>query len=151
MNDNSRGDKTPQQLKPEFFTIHEDASEITYIPEDALKEGLGMVKTIKQTLTKLELSSKLRAEVWDREITKFVHQYFYLKITYILISLHLVSLEGQGSPRTLIAVCGGKISFASSYRTENNTYIYPSDWGREIIFIECSPRWFAFISLLYML
>ena len=108
MSDDSR-DKMPQQSKPKFFTIHEDASVITYIPEHALKEGLGMVKTIKQTLTKLELSSKLRAEVWDREITKFVHHYFYLKkIAYILISLHLVSLEGQGSPRTLIAVCGGK-------------------------------------------
>lgn len=68
------GDDTrdAQQSKFKFFTIHEDASEITYIPEDALKEGLGMVKTIKQTLTKLELSSKLRAEVWDRELTKFV-------------------------------------------------------------------------------
>ena len=76
MDDNNRGDKAPQQPKTNFFTIHEDASEITYIPEDALKEGLGMVKTIKQTLTKLELSSRLRAEVWDREITKFVHQYF---------------------------------------------------------------------------
>jgi hypothetical protein len=77
MNDNNRGDEMPQQLKPKFFTIHEDASEITYIPENAFKEGLGMVKSIKQTLTKLELSSKLRAEVWDRELTKFVHQYFY--------------------------------------------------------------------------
>ena len=76
MNDDNRGDNMPQQSRPNFFTVHEDASEITYVPEDALKEGLGMVKTIKQTLTKLELSSKLRAEVWDREITKFVHQYF---------------------------------------------------------------------------
>jgi hypothetical protein len=74
MNDNTRHE-TPQQSKLKFFTIHEDASKITYIPEDALKEGLGMVKTIKQTLTKLELSSKLRAEVWDRELTKF--EYFY--------------------------------------------------------------------------
>ena len=115
MNDNNRGDKMPQQSKPKFFTIHEDASEITYIPEDALKEGLGMIKTIKQTLTKLELSSKLRAEVWDREITKFVHQYIYLRIAYILIFLDLISLEGQGSPRTLIAVCGGKIIFLKSY------------------------------------
>ena len=107
MNDINRDDM-PQQSRPKFFTVHEDASEITYVPEDALKEGLGMIKTIKQTLTKLELSSKLRAEVWDREITKFVHQYLYSGIWNILIFLHLVSLEGQGSPRTLIAVCGGK-------------------------------------------
>jgi hypothetical protein len=85
MNDNNRGDNMPQQSRPKFFTVHEDASEITYVPEGALKEGLGMIKTIKQTLTKLELSSKLRAEVWDREITKFVHQYFYFEIWNILI------------------------------------------------------------------
>jgi hypothetical protein len=77
MNVNNQRDETPQQSRPKFFTVHKDASEITYIPEDALKEGLGMVKTIKQTLTNLELSSKLRAEVWDRELTMFVHQYFY--------------------------------------------------------------------------
>ena len=80
MNDNSRGDNMPRQSISKFFTVHEDASEIAYVPEDALKEGLGMIKTIKQSLTKLELSSKLRAEVWDREITKFVHQYFYFEI-----------------------------------------------------------------------
>lgn len=74
MNENNRGDNMPQQSIPKFFTVHEDASEITYVPEDALKEGLGMIKTIKQSLSKLELSSKLRAEVWDREITKFVHE-----------------------------------------------------------------------------
>ena len=85
-NDGILGDKTPQQSRPKFFTVHEDASEITYIPEDALKEGLGMIKTIKQTLKKLELSSKLRAEVWDREITKFVYQYFYFEVANILIS-----------------------------------------------------------------
>ena len=123
MNDNNRGDKMPQQSRPKFLTIHEDASEITYIPEDALKEGLGMIKTIKQTLTKLELGSKLRAEVWDREITKFVHQYIYLKIAYILIFLDFVSLEGQGSPRTLIAVCGGNIIFLKSYRERKPTYL----------------------------
>ncbi|KAF8812373.1 hypothetical protein BYT27DRAFT_7087741 [Phlegmacium glaucopus] len=100
--DDNTGDATPQQSKSKFFTIHEDASKITYIPENALKEGLGMVKTIKQILLKLELSSKLRAEVWDRE---------------------LVNLEGQGSPRTLIAVCGatgaGKSSLLNAVLDDN--------------------------------
>jgi len=77
MDDSTRDVATLQQSKPKFFTIHEDASEITYIPEDALKQGLKMVKAIKQTLIKLELSSRLRAEVWDREVVKFVHRYFY--------------------------------------------------------------------------
>lgn len=75
--DDNTIDETPQQSKPNFFTIYKDASEIAYVPEDALKEGLGMVKTIKQTLTRLELSSKLRAEVWDRELSKLVYRYFY--------------------------------------------------------------------------
>ena len=66
---------TLQPSEPKFFTIHKDASEINYIPEDALKEGLGMVKTIKQTLVKLDLSSKLRADVWDRELAKYVYRY----------------------------------------------------------------------------
>lgn len=85
MNDNTR-DERPQQTRPKFFTIHEDTSTFTYTPEDALKEGLGMVKTIKQTLTRLELSSKLRAEVWDRELTMFVYRYFHTdncKIAYL--------------------------------------------------------------------
>lgn len=76
MNCNTR-DETQQQSKPKFFTIYQNTSEITYIPEDALKEGLGMVKTIKQTLTKLELSSRLRADVWHGELTKSVHQYVH--------------------------------------------------------------------------
>jgi hypothetical protein len=122
LNDNNRGDSIPQQSRPNFFTVHEDSSEITYVPEDALKEGLGMIKTIKQTLTKLELSSKLRAEVWDREITKFVHQYFFFEFENILMSLHLVSLEGQGSPRTLIAVCGGNFFFGSCTEKKENLH-----------------------------
>lgn len=94
MNENNRGDNMPQQSIPKFFTVHEDASEITYVPEDALKEGLGMIKTIKQSLSKLELSSKLRAEVWDREITKFVHKCFYFEIWNILI--FYISLASKG-------------------------------------------------------
>lgn len=76
--DDDTRDGILQQSKPKFFTIHKDPSEIIYVPEDALKEGLGMVKTIKQTLTKLELSSRLRADVWDRELVKFVHRCFYI-------------------------------------------------------------------------
>ena len=94
MNENNRGDNMPQQSIPKFFTVHEDASEITYVPEDALKEGLGMIKTIKQSLSKFELSSKLRAEVWDREITKFVHKCFYFEIWNILI--FYISLASKG-------------------------------------------------------
>lgn len=56
--------------KSKHFTAFQNASEISYIPEDALKEGFGMVKAIKETLKQLELGSQLRREVWDREISK---------------------------------------------------------------------------------
>lgn len=61
-----------QQIKPTLFTVYNTANEIVHTPEAALKEGLGMVKTIKDTLKQLELGSKLRQEVWDRELTKCV-------------------------------------------------------------------------------
>jgi len=57
---------------PKHFTVHKTVHEIQYNPEASLEEGLGMVKTIKETLKHLELGSKLREEVWDREIASFV-------------------------------------------------------------------------------
>ena len=56
--------------KTRHFTAFQSATEISYIPEDALKEGFGMVKAIKESLKHLELGSQLRREVWDREISK---------------------------------------------------------------------------------
>lgn len=56
--------------KSKHFTAFQSATEISYIPEDALKEGFGMVKAIKESLKQLELGSQLRREVWDREISK---------------------------------------------------------------------------------
>src|SRR6266540_5281080 len=53
-----------------FYTLYRSSEGIEHTPEAALKEGLGMVKTIKECLKKLELGSKLRREVWDREIIK---------------------------------------------------------------------------------
>jgi len=55
-----------------FYTIYPDYEDIVYTPEGALKEGSGMVKTVKANLKKLELGSKLRREVWDREMAKLV-------------------------------------------------------------------------------
>jgi len=56
--------------KSKHFTAFQSAAEISYLPEHALKEGFGMVKTIKESLKQLELGSQLRREVWDREICK---------------------------------------------------------------------------------
>lgn len=60
----------PANVKQAYFTAYNSSDDITYTPEDSFKEGLGMVKTVKENLKKLELGSKLRREVWDREIAK---------------------------------------------------------------------------------
>ncbi|KAF8974240.1 hypothetical protein BDZ97DRAFT_1945601 [Flammula alnicola] len=100
--EDTRGIITPEEVKPKLFAVYSSAAEISYVPEDALKAGLGMTKTIKESLKKLELGSKLRQEVWDRE---------------------LANLEGQGAPRTLIAVCGatgaGKSSILNAILDDN--------------------------------
>lgn len=54
------------------FRVYASVSDITYAPETALKEGVAMVNTIKEGLQRLELGSKLRQEVWDREVQKCV-------------------------------------------------------------------------------
>lgn len=85
-----------------FYGKHYSAEEIQYAPEDALKEGLGMVKALKASVDKLELGSKLRKDVWMREIE---------------------SLMQQGAPTTMIAVCGatgaGKSSILNAILDDN--------------------------------
>lgn len=56
----------------ELFKKYESVEDIHYAPEDALKEGLGMVKTIKMNLKSLNVGSKMRQEVWMNEIKKSV-------------------------------------------------------------------------------
>ncbi|KAI0049607.1 hypothetical protein FA95DRAFT_1556704 [Auriscalpium vulgare] len=84
------------------FTIFSSPDEIEYNPENALKEGVGMIKAIKNDVRRLELGSKLRKEVWLREIE---------------------SLQNQGSPTTMIAVCGatgaGKSSILNAILDDN--------------------------------
>lgn len=58
------------------FKVYASVSDITYAPETALKEGILMVNTIEEGLKRLELGSKLRQEVWDREMQKCV--YFWM-------------------------------------------------------------------------
>lgn len=54
------------------YDVFVSASQINYSPEESLRNGLGMVKTLKERVDKLELGSKLRKEVWLREIAGFV-------------------------------------------------------------------------------
>lgn len=85
-----------------LYRVYNSADDINYLPEDALNEGLSMVKTIKANIKKLELGSKLRKDVWLREIE---------------------NLQSQGAPTTLIAVCGatgaGKSSILNAILDDN--------------------------------
>jgi hypothetical protein len=58
--------------EPMLYRLYESADNIPYTPEAALQAGLGMVKTLKAGIDKLELGSKLRKDVWLREIEKYV-------------------------------------------------------------------------------
>ncbi|KAG6874834.1 hypothetical protein C0992_006355 [Termitomyces sp. T32_za158] len=51
-----------------FFTFYDSATEIDFSPEEALKEGSGMVSSIKSSLEHLQFGNKLRQEVWMREL-----------------------------------------------------------------------------------
>ena len=61
-----------EEPKPRLYTIYESATDIPYQPEDALKEGISMVKALKANIKKLELGSKLRQDVWLREIERYL-------------------------------------------------------------------------------
>lgn len=64
-----------EDVKPEvkkcLYRFFQSAAEITYEPEAALKEGLNIVKTLKGDISKLELGSQLRRDVWNREIERY--------------------------------------------------------------------------------
>lgn len=58
--------------EPVLYELYDSADNISYTPEAALQVGLGMVKTLKAGINKLELGSKLRKDVWLREVDKYV-------------------------------------------------------------------------------
>ncbi|KAF9055172.1 hypothetical protein BDZ89DRAFT_1055778 [Hymenopellis radicata] len=92
---------TPKAIGPRY-KVYTSPDDIVYSPENALGEGLGMVQTLQESIKNLQLGSKMRQEVWDREIE---------------------SLTGQTAPTTLIAVCGatgaGKSSILNAVLKDN--------------------------------
>lgn len=87
-----------------MYTSYKCAADIQYLPENALKEGLGMVKTLKGNIKKLELGSKLRQDVWLRDIERLA---FISSPDIQCISYPTPSLQNHAAPTTMIAVCGG--------------------------------------------
>ena len=63
-------ESTPAPVLERIYTRHESASEIAYNTDDALQQGHAMVKTIQAAIKKIALGSKLREEVWDREMQR---------------------------------------------------------------------------------
>lgn len=59
-------------VAPPLFNEYTSANEINYSPENALKQGLKMIQTLKSRMKLMKLSSKMREEVWAREIAKSV-------------------------------------------------------------------------------
>lgn len=57
---------------PSLYKVYEHAEDIQYAPEDALKEGIAMVKALKASIKNVDLGSKLRHDVWQDEIRKYV-------------------------------------------------------------------------------
>lgn len=57
---------------PPLYKEYTSAEEIQYTPESALKEGVKMIQTLKSRMKLMKLGSKLREEVWAREISKYV-------------------------------------------------------------------------------
>ncbi|EMD41186.1 hypothetical protein CERSUDRAFT_91948 [Gelatoporia subvermispora B] len=86
----------------ETNSVYQATGEFSYEPQDALKEGLEMVKTIKTNVAKIDAGSSLRRDVWEKE---------------------LKSLESQSIPVTMIAVCGatgaGKSSLLNAILDDN--------------------------------
>jgi hypothetical protein len=59
-----------EDVQQRLYTVYHSASEVPYLPENALKEGLSMVKTIKSNIKKLEIGSKLRKDVWLKDLER---------------------------------------------------------------------------------
>ena len=50
------------------YKLYDTVNDINYTPENALTEGVAMVRDISSSLKSIELGSKLRKEVWMKEI-----------------------------------------------------------------------------------
>ncbi|KAJ3800411.1 hypothetical protein GGU11DRAFT_403343 [Lentinula aff. detonsa] len=84
------------------YTVYRSVDDIPYSSEAALREGMEMVNCLKVYMSKLTLGSKLRQDVWNRD---------------------LANLQTQSTPKTLIAVCGatgaGKSSILNALLEDN--------------------------------
>ena len=92
-------------LPKESYTTYGSVDEIPYTPENALAEGVRMAKTIGSYLNQIDLGSQLRKDVWLREVERLAQR---APESYLGFELNgaVSSLKNQGTPHTMIAVCG---------------------------------------------
>jgi hypothetical protein len=127
----------PEENKPRLYTVYDAATDVPYQPEGALTEGLGMVKTLKARIKKLQLGSRLRQDVWLREIER----YLIILLLSDFFLIRFLSLETQGAPTTMIAVCGGM--YYSNFAKRGSQRLLLSHWSREIVYSQCYSRWYS--------
>ncbi|KAH9951114.1 hypothetical protein B0H21DRAFT_353427 [Amylocystis lapponica] len=88
----------PRQMEIKH-KIYRSSQEIIYTPEDALTQGVSIVKAIEESIARLHITNVLRRKVWEHEIQR------------------------QGAPTTIIAVCGatgaGKSSLLNAVLGDN--------------------------------
>jgi hypothetical protein len=81
----------PFLREPEpVYTLYKSADEIEYTPENALQEGVAMVKELSGCLKKIDIGSKLRKDVWIQDIETWVPHFLY-KTSHGLINLPVCS------------------------------------------------------------
>jgi hypothetical protein len=66
----SQNAESAEDYKPTLYTAYSTVADIVYAPELALQEGLRMVKTLREEIKTLKLGSKLRQDVWSRELER---------------------------------------------------------------------------------
>ncbi|KAI3612523.1 hypothetical protein WG66_009883 [Moniliophthora roreri] len=112
--DTQMGDaNAPLPFQP-TFKVFQSSAEISYDPEDALKEGVEMARSIKRAMESIQLGSKLRQQVWGRELDKRKQA---LPITFIAVC----GATGAGKSSILNAVLDGTLKFESLRVATNAT------------------------------
>ncbi|KAJ3937366.1 MAG: hypothetical protein NXY57DRAFT_981850 [Lentinula lateritia] len=102
MDDTHSPNASPVSAERKKYTVYRSVGDVPYSSESALREGLEMVQCLRAYMGKLNLGSKLRQNVWNKD---------------------LLNLQAQSTPKTLIAVCGatgaGKSSILNALLDDN--------------------------------
>jgi hypothetical protein len=68
-------DQPQQPAAPTAYTSFRSSAEINYTPEEALRQGLGMVSAMDTGIKTLDLGNKMRKDAWMRDIERCVKRF----------------------------------------------------------------------------